>query len=140
MGQTKTAVKMNKFRLLVFIDDDAATNYYNEIIVSESETTEEFIFFDKAMDALTYFENIEEDSQIPEAIFLDINMPKMDGWKFLEHFAEINLNNAPSIVMLTTSLSSIERERAENNPMIYKLLNKSLQEEHLNDLRKELLT
>ncbi len=128
-----------KFDLLMFIDDDEATNYYHEIIVNESDVCKNFIFFSKAFDALDYFSAISSVEQIPNIIFLDINMPKMDGWQFLEHFSKLNIEPAPKIVMLTTSLSSIERDRADKHPKIHTLLHKSLSEDHLNQLKQELL-
>lgn len=130
----------DKFKLLLFIDDDVATNFYHKIIVNSSGVCEKHIFFEKAKDALDYFESIESNAQIPDIIFLDINMPRIDGWTFLNMFAEIQLNKQPRIVMLTTSLSTIERERANNHAQVYKLLHKSLTEENLYELRNELLS
>lgn len=129
-----------KFKLLIFIDDDVATNFYHEIIVQSADVCEKYLFFEKAADALVYFEDIQDNKQIPDIIFLDINMPKIDGWMFLEQFTKIKLEKNPEIVMLTTSLSTIETDRANNNDRVYKLLNKSLTEEHLHDLGNELLS
>lgn len=129
-----------KFKLLIFIDDDVATNFYHKIIVQSADVCEKFLFFEKAADALVYFEQINDATQIPDAIFLDINMPKMNGWMFLEKFTKIKLEKDPPVIMLTTSLSSIETDRASNNERVYKLLNKSLTEEHLMALSKELLS
>lgn len=130
----------NKFKLLLFIDDDVATNFYHKIIVNSSGVCEKHIFFEKAKDALNYFNSIEDDSQIPDVVFLDINMPRIDGWTFLNLFSEVKLERNPKIIMLTTSLSTIERERANNHSQVYKLLHKSLTEEHLYELRDELLS
>jgi CheY-like chemotaxis protein len=130
----------DKFKLLLFIDDDVATNFYHKIIVNSSRVCEKHIFFEKAKDALDYFNSIENDSQIPDVVFLDINMPCIDGWTFLNLFSEVELKKNPSIVMLTTSLSTMERERANNHAQIYKLLHKSLTEKHLYELRDELLS
>jgi len=129
-----------KFKLLIFIDDDVATNFYHEIIVQSADVCEKYLFFEKASDALTYFEQVSDESQIPDVIFLDINMPKIDGWMFLERFTKIKLVKDPPVVMLTTSLSTIETDRASNNERVYKLLNKSLTEEHLITLGHELLS
>lgn len=130
----------NKFNFLMFIDDDVATNYYHEIIVNDSNVCNDYIFFSKAFDALEYFENLFDENKMPDIIFLDINMPRIDGWMFLDKFFEIPFDKYPKIVMLTTSLSNIEKERANNHPKIFKLLNKSLTEEHLDNLRLELLS
>jgi CheY-like chemotaxis protein len=129
-----------KFKLLLFIDDDVATNFYHKIIVNSSGVCEKHVFFEKAKDALDYFNSVENNNQIPDIIFLDINMPRIDGWTFLNLFSDIPLERHPRIIMLTTSLSTIERERANNHPQVYKLLHKSLTEEHLHELRSALLS
>ena len=132
---------MNKFKLLVFIDDDEATNFYNKYIVTQSGICEQALFFEKAEDALLYFQKLKDENRhdtIPDAIFLDINMPKIDGWMFLEKYAKINLKKSPVVLMLTTSLSPSDKVKGEGNSMVYKFLTKPLTNENLMELIKEL--
>ena len=85
-----------KFKLLLFIDDDVATNFYHKIIVNSSGVCEKHIFFEKAKDALDYFNSIEKDQQIPEIIFLDINMPEISGISFAK-----SINSSIKIIFTT---------------------------------------
>jgi len=56
---------------------------------------------------------------MPDIIFLDANMPKMNGWEFVEEYKKIaSGKQKPVIIMLTTSLSPIDKERAAKVPEI----------------------
>lgn len=123
-----------KFKFLMFIDDDEATNFYHRFIVDESDICEKHIFYEKAEDALDYFSNSISEENIPDVIFLDINMPKIDGWMFLDRYASIPMQKSPIIIMLTTSLSPSDKEKADKNPLVKAFLNKPLSEEHLVDI------
>ncbi len=123
---------MKKFKFLMFIDDDNATNFYHEIIVEESGLCDKYIFFNKAENALTYLKNMTvPNEQVPDIIFLDINMPMIDGWKFLELYAELDIPKSSIIIMLTTSLNPKDQERVEKNELVRNFLNKPLDSDKL---------
>jgi len=66
---------MEKIKLLLFIDDDFATNFYHKIIVRDSGLVEKYLFFSSANEALSYFKEQAAlgNPEKPDAIFLDIN-------------------------------------------------------------------
>ncbi len=132
---------MSKFKQLIFIDDDNPTNVYHRIIVEQSELCEEAIFFEGAVEAYEYFkELVKQDNYIlPDLIFLDINMPVMNGWDFIEEFKKLNIPTPLFIVLLTTSLSMMDKERADEIGLIHKFLNKPLEVENLVSLQEECL-
>ncbi len=131
---------MKKFKFLVFIDDDKATNIYHRFVVKESGLCETFEFFTSAYDALTFFESLSQKDAplVPDAIFLDINMPGMNGWDFLEKYEQLNIKKSPSIIMLSTSLFALDREKAENMDIVHRMINKPLESQHLMEILKEL--
>lgn len=133
---------MKKINLIVCIDDNPATNYYHEIIIRDSGTCEASVSYTNPEEGLLYFEELatQKDPIIPEIIFLDINIPRMDGWEFLEKFCNISLPQQPLVIMLTTSLSPADREKAAFQPLVYNVLAKPLTEEHLKNLQNILET
>ncbi len=103
---------MKKVNSIMLIDDDAATNFYHKIIIQRLNCSNRIEVFDDATEALQYLENAEE---LPDIIFLDINMPKMNGWEFIEEIVKNGMNeilNDSTIVVLTTSLNSNDKEKA----------------------------
>ncbi|MEM9820745.1 MAG: response regulator [Bacteroidota bacterium] len=126
---------MNKIPYLVLIEDDVPTSVYNEIIITESGYVRKYKNFCSTLDALDAF---KDRFPIPDFILLDINMPRMDGWGFLEEFKALleRKHNTPfpQIYMLSTSLSSHDLIRGEQNPLVQGFFQKPLTEEILLEL------
>lgn len=135
--QITTDRSIDKFENVVLIDDDYATNFFHEIIVSESGLVNNYTFFSSTIDALIYFKNIRNNdpSTLPELVFLDINLPKMTGWEFLDEFKKLDINPKPVFVMLSTSLNPADDIKANNNPLVLELIDKPLTKEYLNKLK-----
>ena len=121
--------KLNK---ILLVDDNEADNYLHKLIISEAEVAESVVDQPDGKAALEYLEK-GADQLPPDLIFLDINMPRMNGWEFLEAYAQVpdELQSAVVIVMLTTSVFSKDRERAERLPNFSGFLSKPLTEEDL---------
>ncbi|MFY7901054.1 MAG: response regulator, partial [Chitinophagaceae bacterium] len=118
---------------LVFsIDDDPLVHMLTEIVLEDTQFCKRVIGFDTAQQALDYFENQSkipvENQQIPELIFLDINMPVYDGWDFLDMFS----TNYPSIIskvkiiLLSSSVDPKDKIRANENDLILDFFSKPL--------------
>ena len=129
------------FDYLLFIDDDKATNFYHNYVIVNSGLVEEQRFLSSAREALSYFDEIErgELSKIPEVIFLDINMPEVDGWEFLNLFENVKLPNVPNIVLMTTSIRPVDKEKANTNPLVLGFHNKPLTVDYLKDLKQKII-
>jgi CheY-like chemotaxis protein len=129
----------NKTTVLL-IDDDKNANFYNQRIIEKTQLTAEVTSFEDAHKALKYLtqKNGEENYPAPDIIFLDINMPDMDGWSFLEQYINTTAakNSAPKVFIITSEDSEEDKERAARYKIVSNYICKPLDKNKL----KELLT
>jgi len=106
----------NKFHSVLLIDDSIPINYFHKIIVKKSGIALSCIAVNNGQEALDYLQ-IKRDAQerFPELIFVDINMPVINGWEFLEKFRAKHKSILKEVVtvMLTTSINPDDREKAK---------------------------
>ncbi len=109
----------SKIGLACIIDDDSMyVNLIKKIIEAKS-LCQNLMVFKNGEEALNYFEvilsNLDKKS-IPEIIFLDINMPVMDGWEFLEGFTKIKnkLGKTITLYIVSSSINPVDIERAKS--------------------------
>ena len=105
-------MEKKSIQLACIIDDDNI--YVNLIkkIIEAKELCESLIIFNDGKQSIDYFEallqNLDKE-RIPDIIFLDLNMPVMDGWQFLERFTKIK-NKFGKVITLYIVSSSIYPE------------------------------
>lgn len=118
----------------MLIDDDAATNYIHRRVISESGLAEKITVKDRAEDALDVL--LEEAEEIPELIFLDINMPGMDGWEFLDSYSRFleKVENDIVLIMMTTSINPDDEKKARSLKQITDFQSKPLNSQKLKDI------
>lgn len=105
--------------LACIIDDDSI--YVNLIkkIIETKKLCKNLLIFNDGKQSIDHFEallqNLSED-KIPEIIFLDLNMPVMDGWEFLERFTKIKnkFNKVITLYVVSSSINSKDIDRAKN--------------------------
>lgn len=130
---------MKKFKDLncvLLVDDDIPTNYIHRKIVQNSNIEVDVKAITSAREALDYltltgkYEH-DADELRPGIIFLDINMPGMSGWDFMEEYRKIEASRKSKIivVMLTTSLNPDDELMASANHEIMNYLHKPLNED-----------
>ncbi|MEM6628784.1 MAG: response regulator [Bacteroidota bacterium] len=128
---------------IMLIDDDIAANYFHKIIIEDSQICDEVKIFQSALEALEYLNSLKQGNlQIPDLILLDINMPRLDGWQFIEEYGRLDQARKDEIkvVMLTTSSNPRDRERAMGIEEIVDLIHKPLSVEKLQSLQKKYYT
>ncbi len=86
------------------IDDDLDDNYFHQLIISEMGIANHIDTVGNGIEALNYLKN--ENSIPPDLIFLDINMPKMNGWEFLEQYKNLSTLQKAKVVILILSTSA----------------------------------
>lgn len=123
---------MKKINCILLIDDNAADNEYHKIIITEADVCSQIQIVTDGQKALDYIIKAEETHSVdfpkPDLIYLDINMPGMNGFEFLEkyHKLEEKLKSKVTVVMLTTSLNPDDQKRALENKEIIQFQNKPL--------------
>lgn len=103
---------------LLFIDDEPAHHLIVEHLCRESRMHQKFLFsyqsFVQASDALSYILDNNEVRTLPDLIILDLNMPIISGWGFLNLLEAISprLEKPVDVIILTSSLNLADREKA----------------------------
>jgi CheY-like chemotaxis protein len=122
-------------RTVCIIDDDNIFHTILKVKISKKDLADKFINFDDGSLAMDFFEK-EENWQIdklPDVIFLDINMPVMNGWQFLESFSAIQgrLLKKPRIFILSSSVDDRDIARAKSHEEVSDFITKPISDEHL---------
>ena len=126
---------MPKFVTICIIDDDDIYQFaITRTIIKHEIDTKNILVFSDGKEAITYItQNVDKTEDIPDVIFLDINMPVMDGWQFLDGFLKINSNiqKKVDIYMVSSSVDPADIDRAKKINVVTDYLVKPLSPEIL---------
>lgn len=122
------------FEKIILIDDDSADNILHRRLLERMNIAETILDFIYAEDALTYLKSSE--GQNTSLIFLDINMPRMNGFEFLDEFKQLknNPDDLPMVVMLSTLNPNWDEDVSRNYPIIKHFFTKPLTEDSVKDI------
>ncbi len=129
---------MQQKKRIVLIDDDQTTNTLNKLIIERSKLVDEVVMFGEAEKALEFLRN--EKSGQKSLILLDINMPYMNGWEFLNEYVKLNGSRRfDKIIMLTSSIDPSDITKAQATATVTDYKSKPLSFEMLESLVSEYL-
>lgn len=140
LASKKNPKMKNKLNCILLVDDDEPTNFLNKMILEDVNCAEDVKVAESGLSALNYLENATgEKGSSPDLIFLDINMPAMNGWEFLERYSNLEKQHKANvvIVMLTTSLNPDDRAKASKIPDVSGFETKPLTPEKLESILKK---
>ncbi|WP_343910672.1 response regulator [Aquimarina litoralis] len=125
---------------ILLVDDSKSTNFYNKKLIEISGVADQVFEAYNGLEALDYlnrtgkFEGGEDEFPRPNVIFLDINMPKMDGFEFLEEYAKLPKERRGDILLAFLTTSNWEKDRIkafEKEELVHDFIEKPLEEKTL---------
>ena len=97
---------MRKIELLALVDDDDTFVFITKRIIEKTDYVKEIKVFSNGLEALNYLkENLNSEYNLPDVIFLDLSMPIMDGWQFLDEFSHLESERTQKIIIYICSSS-----------------------------------
>jgi CheY-like chemotaxis protein len=126
---------MNKHKVCI-IDDDSIFVYGTKILLNYNKHFgDDILVFEDGQEALDAFKNfLKSGEKFPDFIFLDLNMPVMDGWQFLDEFKKLNLQNYPNIFLISSHFDEPLRAKAKAYEQVTELVEKPLSDAILQQL------
>ena len=107
---------MQQLDCIILVDDDEVTNYVHESVIEDAGVTKDVLVAEDGQRALNLLQELEaKQAPSPNLIFLDINMPVMNGFEFLDAYQQMKgqFKQPVIIVMLTSSLNTQDVARAQ---------------------------
>lgn len=118
---------MKSFNSTFIIDDDPIFVLLFKKIIEKSERFNKVQNFPDGQFAIEELLKIhQEGSVLPDIIFLDLNMPNIDGWQFLEEIQKYNFINKLTIYIVSSSIDSHEIERAKQYQCVKNFISKPI--------------
>lgn len=126
-----------KLNSILLVDDDEDDNYYHQIIINKMNIVNKIDIAKNGIEAIAYLKN--ETHTPPDLIFLDLNMPKMNGWEFLERYKNLNIEQRAKvlIIILTTSANPDDIQRAKEIEEVTGFNTKPLTKEYLAEILEQ---
>ncbi|WP_396186245.1 response regulator [Flavobacterium sp.] len=128
---------------ILFIDDDTITLMLCKMVISKSLFSKEIVTAKNGEEALQYFNTLKQANtnphlSKPQLIFLDLNMPVMSGWEFLDSFStpEYSEFNNTKVIILSSTIDPEDLEKSNKYPMVIDFLSKPISKEMLEYIRE----
>ncbi len=114
---------------VLIIDDDDLSIFLMGLTIDEIDFIEKYDSVNSGWEALRFFENCKKGTA-PEVILLDLNMPEMDGYEFIQHFEEkfAQTHQKTKIIVITSSQRESDRSRSLAFESVIGFINKPLEE------------
>ncbi|MFL9831007.1 response regulator [Flavobacterium sp. ST-87] len=128
--------------LILCVDDDPITLMLCKKVIAKASFSNTIITAKNGEEALEYFNSVlkKEETKLPDLIFLDLNMPVMDGWEFLDSFSTDKYSevNTTKVIILSSTIDPEDLEKSKKYPMVIDFLSKPITTDMLTYLSSKL--
>lgn len=117
----------------MLVEDNPIDIFINTRVILQSGLGANVFSISNGLKAIDYLKDEKNLNALPDIILLDIRMPEMDGFEFLEKFSELEFNDGRviRIILLSSSIDPSDYERARKNPLVLDYIPKPLTKEKL---------
>ncbi len=130
---------MARFKKILLVEDDSITIMVCERIMKMMDFSETIQSFENGQEAINFYKQllVSPSLDVPELIFLDINMPVMNGWDFLGEFEKMKnvLPLLPRIFILSSTVDPEDYKRAESYTTVEGFISKPLIQQHIEKIK-----
>jgi CheY-like chemotaxis protein len=133
--------------LILCVDDDPITLMLCKKVITKAIFSNGIITAQNGEEALQYFDTIKQlnpddrSKKQPQLIFLDLNMPVMGGWEFLDQFNtdKYSVLNTSKVIVLSSTIDPEDLQKTKNYPMVIDFLSKPITTEMLEYVKNKIL-
>ncbi|HEX8376765.1 MAG TPA: response regulator [Pedobacter sp.] len=124
-----------RYKSVLLVDDSYVDNLINRKMLQSNNFADDITVIDSPVKAIAYLQHCINEGTLPEVIFLDIRMPEMDGFQFLEKLTNTGIDISElKIYMLSSSLDPDDLKQIADNDLVSKFISKPLTEKILNEI------
>lgn len=128
---------MSKLKIACIIDDDPIFIFGLKKVMNSVDFAEEVLVYKNGEDALENLIAIKNDKEtLPEVILLDLNMPIMDGWQFLDEFTQVKVDKKITVYIVSSSIDPLDYEKTKKYNHIENYIIKPVQTDDLKTILK----
>lgn len=122
---------------VVVIDDDAVVLFLHKVLIQKSALPSNVFDFLNALEGLNFVSQRSQQKNL--LVFLDINMPDLTGWEFLDKLSQLTAPKKIFVIMVTSSINWSDRRRAEQYPMVIDFREKPLSKQACEEIYIKLI-
>jgi len=125
-----------KVNCILLIDDDKVTNFYHKVFLKQGNYAKKIVEASSANEALNYLVSQKKTYVKPDIIFLDINMPGLSGWDFLNEYKLLDKKFKGSLIFmfLSSEITSEYRKLCDQNEELTGYITKPIEKIEIEEL------